>query len=107
MRSLIERLCELFGQAQGHLALHGHKIPKPGHVGPPWSHQNDSPAALPNMATGGKAYRSRSSPTSTHPDWPRVSLCLKDNYCVNAPIETRRLTGSEKTVNLYQCPERQ
>ena len=45
VRNLIEGLCQQVGQngqAQWNLAGHGHLIPKPRHVGSPWSNQNDS-----------------------------------------------------------------
>ena len=42
VRDLIEGLCQQVGQAQWDLAGHGRLIPKPRHVGPPWSKQNDS-----------------------------------------------------------------
>ena len=45
VRDLIEGLCQQVGQngqAQWDLARHGHLIPKPSHVGPPRSNQNNS-----------------------------------------------------------------
>ena len=62
MRDLIEGLCQQvgqIGQTQWDLAGHGHQIPKPRHVGPPRSNQNDSLAwgvstTLPKMAASGK-----------------------------------------------------
>ena len=45
VRDLIEGLCQQVGQngkVQLNLAGHGHKIPKPRHVGPPRSNKNDS-----------------------------------------------------------------
>ena len=44
MNDLIERLSQQtgqVGQAQWDLPQHGHLVPKPRYVGPPWSNQND------------------------------------------------------------------
>ena len=46
MGNLIEGLSQKIGQAQWDLARHSHQVPKPGHVWPPWSNQDDSPAQV-------------------------------------------------------------
>ena len=49
MKDLIEGLCKQVGQtgqAQWYLTGHGHLVPEPGHVGPPWGNQNDPAVCL-------------------------------------------------------------
>ena len=41
---------------------------------------------------------------SIHPDWPRASSRIHDNYCVNV-LKTGLLAGSQETVNYVQLPE--
>ena len=63
-----------------------------------------SPANRPRRTLAGSARRKAdSSPTSTHPNQPRVSHCLNDNFCVNVPVQAQRLTRSKRTLNCYQC----
>ena len=47
VKGLVERLNQQVGkvgQAKWDLTGHGHQIPEPRHVGPPWSNQNHSVA---------------------------------------------------------------
>ena len=40
---------------------------------------------------------------SIHPDWPRESSRINDNYCVNV-LKTGLLAGSQEIVNYVQLP---
>ena len=50
-------------------------------------HRIASPEKWPGKVSSVKR-KPETIPASTHPDRPRISHCLNDNYCVNAPIQT-------------------
>ena len=51
------------------------------------------------------ATRKRASQVATHPDQPRVSHRINDNYCLNVTVCAQRLTSSKETVKSCQDKE--
>ena len=63
------------------------------------SKKSDKPRRLSDHAV--RARDARASLLTTHPDWPRVSSPINDNYCVNV-LKAGLLAGSRQTVKCYQ-----
>ena len=70
---MTEWLSHQVGHVQRDVAGHGYQIPEPGHVGPPCSNQNDSPArlvlSLPPLCSGWLTVERHTGPGPPKADW--------------------------------------